>query len=114
MIKIDQDNQTKREFTSSGKTRKPKAYCKEFTLVDVPIRTIKRFVSDVKERYGNIYWVKLNALMIKAEAYDALMAELQYAKEQDDEEAEIKPEGQEVMTFTGKVSNNKKTKEGDK
>lgn len=44
------------------------------TFVDVPIHLANAFCSDVKDNYGNIYWVKLMDLMRKAEAYDAFIA----------------------------------------
>ena len=98
MIKIDEDKKTKKEVKPQ---RKPKAYCKQFVMVDTPLHVVKQFCSDIKEKYGDIYWVKLMDLMTKAEAYDALMEEVK--EDEEPVSQEIKKE--KVMTFTGEVSN---------
>lgn len=82
------------------KTKKAKAYCKQFTMVDVPIHIVKDFVSDVEVIYGNIYWVKLQDLMRKAEAYDVMMMEMGKSLEEDVKEEVQEPE---IKTFSGDV-----------
>ena len=43
------------------------------TMNDVPLALYKEFVSDIY-RYNDMYWVKLQDVMRKAEAYDLLMS----------------------------------------
>ena len=79
------------------KTKKPKAFCKQFAMVDVPLHIVKEFCGDVKVKYGDIYWVKLMDLMRKAEAYDMLVGETV------EEELVTPDEERTVNTLTGPI-----------
>jgi hypothetical protein len=61
------------------------------TMVDVPIHIFSYFTGDVKEKYGNIYWVKLMDLMRKAEAYDFAMGTGYVPNVYENDEEEKKP-----------------------
>ena len=74
------------------------------SMVDVPLHIMKKFKSDVSDRYGNIYWVKLMDLMRKAEAYDMMLASMDSGMEYQDDYP--KPEAKEdngIKTFTGTI-----------
>jgi len=66
-------------------------------MTDTPINIIKEFTVDVKEQYGNIYWVKLKDLMRKAEAYDYIISLNDSVYEPVNEQEEEKPEEIKLM-----------------
>lgn len=43
------------------------------TMNDVPLPLVEEFCSDVMNRYNDSYWVKLQDLMRKAQAYDYIV-----------------------------------------
>lgn len=80
----------------------------DMTFVDVPLNIAKVFRSDVRTKYGNIYWVKLMDLMRKAEAYDHMIAtgEVLYEPVQEEEPEKKKEDEEEgVMAFGGLIKN---------
>lgn len=77
---------------------------KYLTLTDVPFNVACEFRRDVKERYGDVYWVKLMDLMRKAEAYDMFVC-LGLVPQQEPEVQQKEEESSGIKTFTGEIKN---------
>lgn len=83
----------------------------DLTMNDVPVHIVNSFRSDVKKKYGDIYWVKLMDLMRKAEFLDFLMAQGSVPQMDFIEEVpkdkfgkpEDKDEDKGIYTFEGRV-----------
>ena len=69
-----------------------------FSVNDVPLWLVKEFMSDVKQKYNDTFWVKLMDLMRKAEAYDTMVANRGLIFTEDDVPPEEK---EEVKTMGG-------------
>lgn len=76
-----------------------------FAINDVPLWLYKQFTSDVKQKYNDIYWVKLMDLMRKAEAYDSMLASQGYMEEpmQEVENVEKETKEQKPLVMDGSV-----------
>jgi hypothetical protein len=94
-LKIKGENMTDEDKTKNGKNINH-AKLDRLSMTDVPLGVAKDFFSDIKSRYGNIYWVKLMDLMRKAQAYDLLIQGLEQGvpvMEQQDEDEGVKTFG---------------------
>lgn len=100
--------QTLQQEVEGVQRRKNSQLRRNLTIVDVPMALAERFCYGIREEYGDVYWVKLQDLMRKAEAYDALLTFGCPAGSQQEEIQHDTPQETIPLTMDGSIQVTKK------